>query len=158
VRDAPGPADAAQTQGAATFRVEWIRRTAPLPPVGAAARGPAAAALVRRLLALSDEALAGLAGVASPDLVAVGGPQDSLPWVDGVLYLGAAPGAAGLWVPTTLAPTVPEPLLARAIQHARIASPAAVLVFPGGDATVISLAAARPVARDLLEGWLEARP
>ncbi|MCA9552598.1 MAG: hypothetical protein KC933_21370 [Myxococcales bacterium] len=147
-----------------SFRVEWVARQPPLPPVGVAARGHAAELLVRNLLTRSDDALANFTGLAAPDLVVVcsadiGRPtnRSELPWVDGVSYLGVAPGSAGLWVPTTLAPTVPEALLARAIQHARIPAPAAILLFTVGEATVISLAQARPLARDQLVAWQESR-
>lgn len=78
------------------------------------------------------------------------GPQDELPWVDGVLYLGRGPGAPDLLLPTTLQPTVPESLLARAISHARIPPPIAILVDQG---TLVSLAQAQPLSRRILHGW-----
>ena len=96
-------------------QIQWTARRRPLAAVAAAARDDVASRLVRRLLAKDDAQLARLRGVATRDLVLVLGRQDELPWVDGVSYLGRAEGAPDLLVPTTLAPTVPESLLARAI-------------------------------------------
>lgn len=130
--------------------IQWTPRRRPLLAVAAAARGDVADALVTRLLELDDEALGRLRGVAADNLVLLLGARDDLPWVDGVTYFGRAEGAPDLLVPTTLAPTVPESLLARAVAHARIPAPVAVLV---DKKTLVSFAEARPLAKAYLRAW-----
>lgn len=134
--------------------IEWTKRHHPLRPEAVAARGAAATDLVRRTLELDPAQLGRLRGVGSPELVVLAGDHADLPWVDGVAYLGRPRGAPGLFIPTTLAPTVPESLLARAVTHAGIAAPVAVLVDRG---TLVSLADALPLSRDVLEQWLAGR-
>jgi len=134
------------------IEIQWTRRRAPLPPVAAVARDGAARKLVTRLLEREDEVFARLRGVASDDLVLVLGDRDDLPWVDGVSYLGRAPGAPELLVPTNLEPTVPESLLSRAISHAQIAPPVGVLV---DKKTLVSFQDARPLDRGALKRWLD---
>ena len=135
----------------APVTIEWTKRHHPLRPEAVAARGEAAEELVRRAIKLDDLHLSRLRGVASKDLVVLTGEHADLPWVDGVAYLGRPRGAPGLFIPTTLAPTVPESLLARAVTHAGIAAPVAVLVDKG---TLVSLAEALPLSREVLEQWL----
>ncbi len=133
-----------------SFRV----RTEPLAPVAAAARGPAATALARRLLARDDAALARLSGVGGPSLLVLSGDRDDLPWIDGIVYLGRDPAAPALRLPTTLAPDVPPALLERAVL-ARLqgaAPPIVVLVDPPA---LVPFGEARPVDRDTLRRWVE---
>ena len=135
--------------------IQWRPRNASLQACAAAARGKVAKRLVQRLLRRDDAELARLHGVAAENLLVVTGGQDELPWVDGVAYLGRAPGARDLLVPTTLAPTVPESLLARAVAHARIQPPVAILV---DHQTLVTLAPALPLTRALLEHWQDTLP
>jgi hypothetical protein len=135
--------------------VAFHPRAAPLAPLGATARGPAARALAERLLARDDDALAALSGVASPDRLIVLGPADALPWVDGVVYLGRDPQAPALLLPTALAPDAPPALLERAVLARVSAAPVAVLADPPALA---SLAAARPLDRARLCAWLGEAP
>lgn len=133
--------------------VPWVSRVEPLAPAAAIATGDAALALARRVLALSDEHRARLAGAASADAFVVRGEE--LPWVDGVAYLGVDPAAEGLWLPTTRRPDVPPDLFARAV-YARFpdaARPLAVLE----SRRVLPLGAARTIDADALRQWLEAR-
>jgi hypothetical protein len=132
--------------------VVWGPRRRPLDPVGVAARGEAARALARRLLAREDEALARLSGAASPELLVVLGDPADLPWVDGAVYLGKDAAAPSLLLPTTREPSVPLPLVERALARAAGAPPPfAVLLEPPA---VASLEAARPVLRSTLARWL----
>lgn len=132
--------------------LRWAAREPPLAPVALAAQGPAAWRLAERLIALDDAVLGALSGVASPGALLVAGPSEALPWVDGGQYLGVLPDAPGLLLPTTLAPGVPAPLLARALGDD--GAPWAVL--PTG--TALSAAAARPVSRARLVAWLASQP
>ena len=130
----------------------WRPRKTPLDPVGVAARGEAARALARRLLAREDEALARLSGAASRELLVVLGDAADLPWVDGAVYLGKDTAAPSLLLPTTREPAVPLPLVERALARAAAAPPPfAVLLDPP---LLTSLEAARPVLRSTLERWL----
>ena len=131
--------------------IVWRPRTAPLEPVAMAARGEAARALARRLLARSDEDLARLTGVAGQDLIVLlghAGDPALLPWVDGAVYLGRDARAPSLLVPTNREPAVPLPLVERALvaraAHLRAEPPLAVLLDPPLLASVLE---ARPLIR-----------
>lgn len=126
----------------------------PLRPSLALAEGAAAARLARRLLALTDEALARLSGVAAPGLLAVLGAEEDLPWVDGIRYLGRHPDAPALLLPTAVTFEAPLALLERALvsRAPREAAPLAVLLDP---LRLVPLGAARPVDRERLAAWLE---
>ena len=133
--------------------INWETRPTPLPPVGIAARGAVAQALAARLLALADEDLAQLDGVAGAGLLVVTGDGARLPWADGVVYLGRDAAAPSLLLPTVWQPDVPLTLLERALlrQEAAVA-PLAVLLNPP---LLVSLAAARPLARTALLNQIE---
>jgi hypothetical protein len=129
-------------------------RSQPLSPRAAVAEGTAALLLAQRLLALSDPDLARLSGVAAPGLLAVLGAADDLPWVDGVRYLGADPGAPGLLLQTTLAFDLPAALVERALraQAPPGAGPLALLLAP---LRLLPLGEARPIDRTRLATWVE---
>lgn len=93
--------------------VRWSPTEAPLTAIGVVALGPTATALARRLLLRDD--LGTLRGVAGDQLLVVLGPTESLPWCDGVVYLGQPVDAPGVLWPTTLAPDAPAALVARAL-------------------------------------------
>jgi hypothetical protein len=137
----------------AQLPLRWHVREPPLEAVAAAATGPTARALVRRLLALAPERLASLRGVAGRDVVLVVGEESALPWVDGVQYLGRDPGAPALLLPTTLRPAVPLALVERAVMLRRktAPAPAALLLDPP---LLVTLDDARTVDRPALEQWL----
>lgn len=133
--------------------VVWRPRKTPLDPVGVAARGEAARALARRLLAREDEILARMTGAAAPDLLVVLGASADLPWVDGAVYLGKDAAAPSLLLPTTREPSVPLPLVERAFARAAGAPPPlAILLDPP---LLTSLQNARPILRTTLQGWLD---
>ena len=132
----------------------WHPRTTPLAPVGVAAVGETARQLARRLLAEDDESLDLLEGVAGSGWLVVVGPEASLPWVDGVIYLGRDPAAPALLLPTVLSPSIPATLVEQAFlaQFPALRPPLAVFPQPGN---VISLGTARRIARTTLLKWLE---
>lgn len=122
----------------------WITREPPLVPCAVAASGEARVALLRRLLERED--LAGLHGADGDGWIVVTGPEDLLPWADGVIYLGRDLGAQELYLPTTLAPNVPAALFSaaissRALRHDAI-GPYAVL-----PNVILSLAGTRSIDR-----------
>jgi hypothetical protein len=144
--------------------IAWRPRSAPLEPVGMAARGEAARALARRLLARSDEDLARLTGVAGQDLILLLGDSALLPWVEGAAYLGRDPRAPSLLLPTNREPSVPLPLVERALVlraghsragHSKIEPPLAVLLDPPFLASVLE---ARPLIRRRLQLVLQEKP
>ncbi|MBI4747482.1 MAG: hypothetical protein HY774_03295 [Acidobacteria bacterium] len=132
----------------------WHPRTIPLAPVGTAAVGETAWRLAERLLAGDDESLDLLEGVAGPDWLVVLGPEASLPWVDGVMYLGRDPLAPALLLPTVLLPSLPVTLVEQAFLAQFPALQPPLAVFPQ-TGNVISLGTARRVARTTLLKWLE---
>lgn len=134
--------------------VTFSARDERLEPTAVAALGAAARALGRHLLQCSDERLAAWTAVAGTDALFVLGASDSLPWVDGVFYLGRAPGAPRLFVPTTLRPTTiaMELFEAAILSHApALVPPLAVMVAPH---RIVSLAGALPIGRQRLRAWL----
>ncbi|HZB43920.1 MAG TPA: hypothetical protein VE360_01680 [Pyrinomonadaceae bacterium] len=134
------------------IEVEWRPRREPLAPIGAAARGAAAARLAHRLLETDDDSLAELRGVCGRGVLVILGAAERLPWVEGITYLGRDEQAPALLMPTALEPSAPTPLLARAFA-ARFPSllPCAVLT---GPAALVPVAEARAVAREALLKWL----
>jgi hypothetical protein len=139
--------------------VSWRPRPVPLDPVGVAARGEAARAMAKRLLARWDrdeETLARLSGVAGPDLIILLGEGPSLPWVEGAAYLGRDAHAPSLLLPTNREPAVPLPLLERALliraSHLHSEPPLAVLLDPPLLASTLE---ARPLIRSQIQDWLE---
>jgi len=138
----------------ARLPLRWRVREPPLEPLAAAATGDAARALARRLLAMPDERLSALRGVAGAGVLLVMGAADALPWVDGAQYLGRDPEAPGLLLPTALSPAVPLPLVERAVMFRRRSSPMpmAVLLEPP---LLVPLEDARPVERAAVQQWLK---
>lgn len=168
----PTPPPAARL--VAPLPVALVPREPPLPPCAAVATGAAAIALARRLLAESDQTLAALRGLAGDQLLAILGDERDLPWVDGVVYLGADPDAPRLLLPTALAPSVAaafyETAVLRHLAAAAASSAAAssastaqlalltappIAVLPSPHAA-FSVATAAALSRPRLVAWLEA--
>jgi hypothetical protein len=127
--------------------VRWRPTDAPLTAVAVAAIGDAATALARRLLDRGD--LASLRGVAGESLLVVLGAAESLPWCDGVIYLGQADGASGVLWPTTLQPDAPPVLVARAL-CAGVGSETLPLAVLPTHGLSVALGDARPIDADVL--------
>ncbi|HYO53891.1 hypothetical protein [Archangium sp.] len=135
------------------FSPSWSPRTCPLPAIAVAGVGPVALALARRVLATEDVALARWSGVAGPGVLVLLGDTESLPWVDGAVYLGRDVAAPSLLLPCTLAPDVAPALLERAlVARAHAGTPLAVLPR---SMHLVPVGAARPVSPDTLRVWLE---
>lgn len=135
--------------------LRWIPRREPLAAAAIAARGEVATELAERLVDRPDASLAALRGVAGIAWVVVLGAEVDLPWVDGVVLLGADPRAPSLLIPTTLDADVPLPLVARALLVGAHREPP-LAVLPS-DATVVSVAAARALDRAAIASWLRGR-
>lgn len=137
------------------MRVSFVPRRLPLSPVAAAGIGPVARALGARLLELETAHLQRLRGVAGENLLVLLGEAESLPWVDGIAYLGRDPEAPRLLLPTALAPDVPAPLFEKALfQRVRAQTgPLAVLASPR---RIVPVSSALPIHRASLERWLSA--
>ncbi len=139
--------------------VTWSPRSEPLAALAVAAVGPVSLALARRALSATDAQLGAWSGVAGPGVLILQGGTESLPWVDGAVYLGRDAAAPSLLLPCTQAPDVAPALLERAlVAHADSQTPLAVLPRSG---QLVPVGAARPMAREALALWLaaqEARP
>lgn len=137
---------------ASRLSVAWSPRASPLTALAVVGEGPVALALARRVLAAEDATVARWSGVAGPGLLVLLGETESLPWVEGVLYLGRDTQAPSLFLPCTLAPSVAPALLERALlAREGVTTPLAVL--PRSE-RLVSVGAARPVSRDVLSAWL----
>ncbi len=112
-------------------------------------------ALARRLLGRAEADFPEVSAAATTGTLLLLGDTDSLPWVDGGIYLGTAPGSGELLLPTSLVPSLPEELLASALayQFPELAAPLALL--PSAQ-IVLPAGGARPLSRTLLELWLSA--
>jgi hypothetical protein len=143
------------------MRITFSPRADVLDPVAVAGLGPAARALANRLLRLTDEQLRELRGAAGDNLLIVLGETSSLPWADGVAYLGRDPDAPRLLVPTMVRPDIGLDVFERAIARqaaalsSTVSSPWAVLASPP---QMFSAAHAAAIERDRLHAWLEAHP
>jgi hypothetical protein len=134
--------------------VTWRPRLEPLAALAVAGVGAVALALARRALGADDQQLAAWSGVAGSGVLVLLGETDSLPWVDGAVYLGRDGAAPSLLLPCALAPEVAPALLERAlVTQAAAGTPLAVLPR---SALLIPLGSARPVARETLAAWLKA--
>jgi hypothetical protein len=134
--------------------VTWSPRREPLAALAVAGVGPVALALARRALAAEDARLGAWSGVAGTGVLILLGETDSLPWVDGAVYLGRDAAAPSLLLPCALAPEVAPALLERAlVAQAAAGTPLAVLPRSG---QLVPVGAARPVARATLAAWLKA--
>ena len=149
----PGAEDSPSSQEAPARTVRFVPRVEPLAPAAAVAVGPPARRLGERLLALDDGHLARLRGLAAADLLLVLGDADSLPWVDGIAYLGHDPSAPRLLLPTAQAPDVPADLFERALFR-RLGVAAAPLAVLASPRRVVKAALARRVERALVRDWL----
>lgn len=138
-----------------TGSVRLRPRAAPLAPRAAVAEGATAARLARVLLERDDAALARLSGVAAPGLLVLTGPEEALPWVDGIRYLGLDPEAPALLLPTVLEPEIPIALLERALLAGSPGAPTPLALLQDPQ-RLVPLGAARPVERAQLVAWLEA--
>jgi hypothetical protein len=151
-------------------------RAEPLPVCAVFARGPVAHALARRLVErmtpvtdagaardrvdrepIEDVAIVRAEHDGVPVLVAIGAPE-RLPWVDGAIWLGRAPEAPSVWLPTLCA-LEPHPVLVASAFASEVSAPFALVpdgLAPGGLAPdgarwiALSLARARPVDADVL--------
>jgi hypothetical protein len=134
------------------FFPSWSPRALPLQALAVAGVGSVALALARRALAVEDALLARWSGVAGPGVLVLLGDTESLPWVDGVVYLGRDTAAPSLLLPCTLAPDVAPALLDRAlVARAQAGTPLAVLPRSGH---LVPVGPARPVSRETLGAWL----
>jgi hypothetical protein len=133
--------------------VTWSPRQNPLAALAVAGVGPVALALARRALSAEEKQLGAWSGVAGPGVLVLLGETDSLPWVDGAVYLGKDPAAPSLLLPCALAPEVAPSLLEQAlVARAAGGTPLAVLPRPG---LLVPVGAARTVARETLAAWLK---
>ncbi|WP_224362673.1 bpX5 domain-containing protein [Hyalangium versicolor] len=137
----------------ARLPVTWSPRPEPLAALAVAGVGPVALSLARRALAAEDSQLSAWSGVAGSGVLVLLGDTQSLPWVDGAVYLGRDGAAPSLLLPCALAPEVAPALLERAlVAWAASGTPLAVLPRPG---LLVPVGAARPVARETLASWLK---
>lgn len=119
-------------------------RTEALAPRAVVAEGVVARALANRLLQCSSETLRQLRVVVTPDLLVALGPEDVLPWVDGVRYLGCEAATPGLLLPTTREATAAAMLLERALRRAHH--------LPDGPFALLSMERLVPLGRAVIPG------
>jgi MoxR-vWA-beta-propeller ternary system domain bpX5 len=135
-----------------SLQITWHFRGEPRVPVAVVASGETAKELARKLLASDHTKWTSLRGVATPDAIVLLGEAESLPWVDGVSYLGSDDRAPHLLLPTNREPNVPADLLQQAlVEQSPFPPPLAIIETRN---TVVSLSQARELSRDALRSWL----
>jgi hypothetical protein len=114
--------------------------------------GKVAREFAKRILASDDLSMALLKGIVTSDTIVLLGEPESLPWVDGVSYLGSDERAPHLLLPTNRDPNVPLDLLQQAlIERCPFPPPLAMIESRN---TVVSLSEARQLSREVLTSWL----
>ena len=142
--------DVGGTEPAAVRTVRWRARSEPLQAVAVAAIGRSAAALARTL-ALRDVAhLDGLSHTWGNSHLLIVGSAASLPWADGVIYLGAEPTTPRLLIPTCQEPDLPLPLFERTLRR-RLGNPTGRLAVVPRLRSVIDASKLTPLSRRALE-------
>ncbi|NTX51772.1 hypothetical protein [Myxococcus sp. CA039A] len=140
-----------ESQGA--LPVRWGPRAEALEPLAVIGVGEVARVLARRALREDDAKLGAWRGVAGQGVLVLLGAAESLPWVDGALYLGRDSAAPSLLLPCALAPDVVASLLERALLALAGDTATPLAVLPGSF-QLVSVASARPVHRPTLVAWL----
>ena len=134
------------------FRIAWGDRQEPRLPCAVAASGAVSRALAEKLLGSERTDWSRWRGAAASDTLILVGEADSLPWVDGVSYLGSDERAPHLLLPTNRDPGLPLDLLQQAVmERSPFPPPLAVLERRN---LVVSLSQARELSPDLLRAWL----
>ena len=121
-------------------------------PAAVVASGVIAKDLARKLLASDHAKWGSWKGVATSDAIVLLGEAESLPWVDGVSYLGSDERAPHLLLPTSREPNVPSDLLQQALIEQSPFPPPLAFIETGN--IVVSLSQARELSRDVLRSWL----
>lgn len=104
-------------------RLSWRALEPPRRPAAVLARAEAAGRLALATHARSSVG-PGLRAAGADGVLIVVGPEEELPWAEGVTYLGREDGVL---LPTTLAPSVPPGLLRQVLQ----AQGSELVVVPG---------------------------
>jgi MoxR-vWA-beta-propeller ternary system domain bpX5 len=111
------------------FTLTWDQREPPLTPAAILAQGDVATRLAQRILDFTDDTRTDELRAAHNDSsLLIVGPEASLPWVEGVTYLG---WDDGLLVPTTLRPNPPAYLVMRALDRINPTPPRLRAAIPG---------------------------
>ena len=100
---------------------EWQPVAEPALPQAAVTHGEAARRMLDRLTTLPADDQVRLLATANADMLVVIGPEEALPWVDGVAYAAPCAEAPALWLPVLQRPTLPCDLIERALirRHGR---------------------------------------
>ncbi len=130
------------------LRWSWHPTSEAPSPQAAVAQGPIALqALLTRLQALPSPQRERLSVVAAAGWLVVLGPEDDLPWVDGVSYSAPSSQAPSLWLPTHRHPDLPHDVIAQAL--ARAFGPGPLLLWSSPD-VVLPLQGAQPATDAVL--------
>ena len=97
--------------------LQWYKREPAFEAAGLVAAQAVMPALLARLAEYSPEQLARLSAVACRDLLVILGPQEALPWVDGVRYCAPDPDAPNLWLATHVRPSISADLLQNTLRE-----------------------------------------
>ncbi len=131
-----------------TLSLTWTHREPPLQPEGVFAYGPAVNSLVQRLLRFDDSILQSLKGIGSKEFIVIIGPEEKLPWVKGLIYLGRDIKTPGILLPTLRKPTTDGLLVAEALAEKGMKKPAFLVDAPSCCGSV---AEAQPISRRHLQ-------
>lgn len=135
-----------------SLQITWHFREEPRVAVAVVASGETAKELAKKLLASDHTQWTSWKAVATSNTIVLLGEAESLPWVDGVSYLGSDDRAPHLLLPTNCEPSVPSDLLQQAlIEQSPFPPP---LAFIKTRNIVVSLSQAIELSREVLKSWL----
>lgn len=135
--------------------LSWAPREEPLIAGAALGRGTVAQMLGQRILGASPSTFSAWSMLWGEDWLWVEGHEKSLPWVDGVEYLGRDPTCADLWLPTLLQPSLAPELIFRGLSRRLPHGPIALLGPGPVSAIPLALAGRRTLAE--VEQWVQLR-
>ena len=130
------------------MQIHYLPQEPPLVAEGVVAQGQTVQRLARRVL---QQDCTQLQVVATVDILVLLGPYESLPWTDGVCYIGRSPQAPHLFLPTTLHCTPHPQLVLQHFQSRTQTGP--VLLLPAWS-TFMSLVSASPLHPPSLRQWI----
>lgn len=128
------------------IQIKWQNRFDSLEPLALIAFDDSAIRLKKRLLSFDDETLSLLQGVFAENLLFITGKTESLPWIDGGIYLGKDARAASIFVPTNLSPNIPFDLFEKSL----LRSFSAQIPFAVVENRIVPVGKMRPISRNIL--------
>ncbi len=132
------------------LEIKWQNRFDSLPPVALIAFDDSALRLKKKLLSFDDQSLSAWQGVFADNLLLIIGETETLPWIDGGIYLGKDSAAPSIFLPTNLRPEMPIDLFEKTLLH-KFAGQKPFAVVKN---QIIPIGKMRPISRKVLSEFV----